>query len=245
MLEKPKHVLAHKPYHILAKPENVAEKVLAVGDPGRATLISKLLEEPKLVNENRGYLVYTGKWKGERVTVATHGIGAPSAAIVFEELRMLGAKVIIRLGTTGGFRKEIEVGSIVVPVGALYEPGGTIGLYVKGTCFPAIADPEIVLKLEEAFKNEGFQVFKGIIASSDAFHGEESASVKWATIGALSVEMECATLFTLSWLRGFRSGASLLVIDNLATGEYLEYGKRRSELEKKAAIAALNALIKV
>lgn len=55
------------PVHILAKKGDIAEKVLVVGDPGRAELLSSLLESPKLVNKNRGFLVYTGTYRGTRL----------------------------------------------------------------------------------------------------------------------------------------------------------------------------------
>jgi 5'-methylthioadenosine phosphorylase len=62
-----KHVLATKPYHILAKPGDIAERVLAVGDPGRADAIAReLLSGAALVNSNRGFNTYTGFFEGAR-----------------------------------------------------------------------------------------------------------------------------------------------------------------------------------
>ena len=63
------------PYHILAKPGQIAEKVIAVGDPARVEHISSILKDAELVNTNRGFPVYTGEFDGEVVTVACHGIG--------------------------------------------------------------------------------------------------------------------------------------------------------------------------
>ena len=239
-----KHVLALKPYHILAKPEDISDKVLVAGDPGRVKKLSRLLDKPRLVNEHRGYFVYTGYYNDSKISIACHGIGAPSAAIVFEELYMLGARIIIRLGTSGGLKREIEPGDIVIPVGAAHIGGGTIEMYVGDTIFPAVADPEIVLMLEKFFKENEFNVWRGIVASSDAFHSEEEYSRKWVRQNVIAVEMECATLFTLSWLKGFRSGAALLIIDNLATGSTIK-GEKRSVLEKKAGEIVLNVLAKI
>ncbi|TRM80208.1 5'-methylthioadenosine phosphorylase, partial [Sulfolobus sp. D5] len=89
------------PVHILAKKGEISEKVLIAGDPGRVKLLSTLLKDVKLVNENRGFLVYTGKYNDENVSIATHGIGGPSIAIVLEELAMLGANTFVRYGTAG------------------------------------------------------------------------------------------------------------------------------------------------
>lgn len=247
MLELSKHVLAKKPYHILAKPGEISEKVLAVGDPGRADLIAReLLSDARAVNLHRGFNTYTGFFKGARVTVATHGIGGPSAAIVVEELKMLGAKLIVRLGTCGGLTRKVGLGDTVVALAAVYNPGGTVAMYAPGVSYPAVADPEVVLELERALSEEGLNVHRGIVASSDAFHAEESNLPLWSGLGALAVEMECATVFTVARLRGLKVGAALIVIDNLATGEFMEAGaEKRRELELRAAKGVLEALCRL
>lgn len=232
-----KHVLAKEPYHILAKPGDVSDRVLAVGDPGRASRISKLLKNPRLVNENRGYLVYTGSFGGERVTIATHGIGAPSAAIVFEELVMLGAKTIVRLGTCGGLKEEYKPGTVVVPYGAAYQPGGTIGMYVGGVYLPAVPDIALATKILSQLRSDGVESRLGLAASSDAFHAEAEMASRWAAMGVDVVEMECATLFILSRIKGFASAAALILLDNLATGEMLDRTtKERLEVEVAGSI---------
>lgn len=246
MLRASKHVLASKPYHILAKPGDISERVLAVGDPSRADLIAReLLEDAELVNANRGFNTYTGLFEGVRVSVATHGIGGPSAAIVVEELAMLGAKLIVRLGTCGGLVGEVRVGGTVVALGAAYPLGGTVGMYAGGLCYPAVADPEVALELRRALLEEGLDVWMGLVASSDAFHAEEENLPVWSSLGMIAVEMECATVFSVARLRGLKVGAALLVIDNLATGEFFEAGSgERGKLELRAARGALKALVR-
>ncbi|RLE87169.1 MAG: nucleoside phosphorylase [Thermoprotei archaeon] len=241
-----KHVLASRPYHIQAKPGDVAERVLVVGDPGRADLVAnELLSSAKPVNMHRGFNTYTGYFNGVRVTVSTHGIGAPSAAIVLEELKMLGAKLVIRLGTCGGLIRDVRIGDIVVALGAAYQPGGTLGMYAPDLCYPAVADPEVVLELERGMAEEGLRIHRGLVASSDAFHAEEDKLEFWSKLGLIAVEMECATIFTVSRIRGLRPGAALMVIDNLATGEFMKDGTKRKELTLKAARGALRALTRV
>lgn len=239
-----KHRFAKEPFHLRARPGDVAEKVIAVGDPGRARLIAEnLLSEPRLVSENRGYLTYTGHYGGCRVTVATHGIGAPSAAIVFEELAMLGARTIVRLGTCGGLRSEVQPGEVVVAEGAAYRPGGTLDMYAPSTCFPAAPTPELTVALAEEIAGEGVRVHRGLVASSDAFHSEEEYLEPWSRLGLVAVEMECATLFTVARIRGLRSGAALVVVDNLATGSYLG-DPDISPVVLRAARGILRALVR-
>jgi len=245
VLKISKHELAKKPYHILAEPGDIAERIVAVGDPKRADLIAEeLIEDAKLVNSNRGFNTYTGFFEGVRVTVATHGIGGPSAAITVEELRMLGGKLILRLGTSGGLMEDLKVGDVVVALGASYCPGGTVGMYAPSICYPAVADPEATLELKKALIEENFNVWMGLVASSDSFHAEESNLPLWSSLGMIAVEMECATIFTVARLRGMRAGAALLVIDNLATGEFLSEKEERRRLELKVAKGVLKALVR-
>ncbi|ABP95733.1 MULTISPECIES: purine-nucleoside phosphorylase [Metallosphaera] len=208
------------PVHILAKKGDVAEKVLVVGDPGRAELLSSLLESPKLVNKNRGFLVYTGLYRDTRVSIATHGIGGPSMAIVFEELHMLGGSTFVRLGTVGALRPEIGLGEYIIPTGASYNPGGLFFQYVGDlTSVSATPDHDLVSRLITQFSSAGYRFHVGNIFSSDAFYAEDEHFVKrWSDRGNIGVEMECATLFFLSRLRGTKSAAVVVVSDNLATG---------------------------
>lgn len=236
-----------EPQHIKARPGEVAERVVVVGDPARAEMLAGMLDSARLVNRNRGFYVYTGRYGGVEVSVAVHGVGAASAAIVFEELRMLGAKVMVRLGTCGGLVESVDVGHAVVATGAGYNPGGTIGQYFGGVNPPAAPDPRLTLLLEEEARRVGLEVHAGPVFSSDAFYAEDPGFARrMASLGFVAVEMEAATLFSLAQLRGYRAGALLVVSDNLVIP-----GKERllghEELKgymEKAARAVLEALSK-
>lgn len=208
------------PVHILAKKGEVAERILIAGDPGRVRLLSSLLESPRLVNENRGFLVYTGKYNGETVSIATHGIGGPSIAIVLEELAMLGAKVFIRYGTTGALVPYINLGEYIIVTGASYNQGGLFYQYLRdNVCVASTPDFELTNKLLTSFSKKGLKYYVGNVFSSDAFYAEDEEFVKrWSSRGNIAVEMECATLFMLSKIKGWKSATVLVVSDNLAKG---------------------------
>jgi DeoD family purine-nucleoside phosphorylase len=197
-------------YHIRCSEEDIAPRVLTCGDPGRVEKIAQLLEGVKLVNSHRGLLVYTGSHRGKRVTVATTGMGAPSAAIVNEELAMLGAKVVIRVGTTGGIGRQVGLGDIVVPTEAIPLDGATKA-YMKEGGKP-LADPGIVEALVRELGERGVKYHVGRICTSDTFYLEEENEAKrWAAQGALSFEMESSVTFAIGSLRGYRAGAVLVV----------------------------------
>src|SRR6476661_4251931 len=93
------------PIHLRAEPGDYAPNVLCPGDPRRAKYIAETFFDPgfRVVNEERGMLGFTGTFEGKPISVQTTGMGCPSAGIVFEELIMLGATRLIRVGTCGGF----------------------------------------------------------------------------------------------------------------------------------------------
>ena len=94
----------------------LAERVLLPGDPGRALrLAQELLDEPKMLNHNRGLWGYTGTAAdGRLLSIQSTGMGGPSAAIVATELIELGARRLLRIGTCGGLDPELEPGQLLV-----------------------------------------------------------------------------------------------------------------------------------
>ncbi len=236
------------PFHIKAKPGDIAENVIAVGDPGRVRILSELLEKPRIVNEHRGLLTVTGRYKDIDVTIATHGMGCPSAAIVFEELGMLGAKKITRLGTAGGMKEELEIGDIIVATGAAYTRGGCgLGQYLPEACAPTSPDPELTVEIMKALNEQGVKYYKGPVYSSDAFYAEDPGFARrWAERGVIAVEMEAAVLFTLGWMRNWRTAAVLVISDNLlAKKPHLATSEELKEKINKAAIAIMEAYRKI
>ncbi len=235
-----------KPQHIRISPDKLAEKVVVVGDPARAEYLArKFLRDAELVNKARGFHIYTGYYGDTRVSVAVHGIGAPSAAIVFEELRMLGAKVMIRLGTAGGLVPSLEIGDVVVATGAAYIHGGTIGSYVPDACMVAAPSPKLTTMLYDKAKEIHGRVVLGPVFSSDAFYAEDKNFVKkWQSRGIVAVEMEAATLFALSAMRGFHAAAILVISDNLAVPgkEELKHHEELVQYVDKAAKAVFATL---
>jgi len=209
-----------KPIHIRASSDKISRNIIAVGDPWRVKLLSTLLKDPEIVNEHRGFLIVTGYYGDQKITLATHGVGMPSAAIVFEELIMLGAEKIVRLGTTGSLREDIDIGDVIVAEGAVYNMGGTIGMYLENyVAYSATNDLELTYLLYKELKRRINRVFRGLVFSSDAFYAEDPNFVKrWSERNILSVEMECAVLAVIGRLRDVKTSCVLVVSDNLIKG---------------------------
>jgi 5'-methylthioadenosine phosphorylase len=226
------------PQHIKAKQGEIAKRVLISGDPARINQLSKSLRNPRLVNENRGFLTYSGEYEGKEVTISCHGVGGPSAAIVIEELIMLGAKSILRLGTCGGFLKPMKIGDLIIPTGAAYR-GGTMSQYTKGEEISPVPDFEFTRLLIESATRENIKMYTGPVFSSDAFYAEDPDFVsRWSEKGYIAVEMECATLFGLGMLRGVHTASALLCSDNLAEMQpMVDANALRDDVDKASKIA--------
>ena len=119
-------------YHLDIKPEHLAKRVVIVGDPNRVPTIANEQNFSEIVinHEHRGLRTITGLPQGSKefVTLVTSGMGTPSLEIVLNELILLNEVdfnsrmrkeqfeplSIIRVGTSGGLRKEIELGTSII-----------------------------------------------------------------------------------------------------------------------------------
>jgi DeoD family purine-nucleoside phosphorylase len=235
------------PIHIRAEPGDFAESVLMPGDPRRARYIAEtFFERPRLVNEERGMLGYTGEFEGRPVSVQATGMGCPSASIVTEELIMLGAKNLLRVGTCGGYHPEMQLGDLVIATAATPQDGTVLRL-TEGLPYAPAAHFEVVHAAYHAAEAAGRKTFLGPVVSSDLFYDTlQEAQKRWSSLGVLAVEMEAAAIFTLAAMRGVRAGCLLTVSDTLHTGEPVRISdedmKRAVDNMMELALKTLTAL---
>ncbi len=210
------------PVHLRAEPGDVAAVVLLPGDPGRARRAAMLLDDVRCYNENRGLLGFTGRAGGMPISVQTTGMGGPSAAIVAEELLMLGARVLIRVGTAGGAAERVRAGDLVVATASV-PLDGTTRAYLGGDPYAPAADHAVVRALADACAAAGARHHVGLIATGDALYAEDAAAVTtWAARGVLAFEMEASALFTVAALRGAWAGCVVLATNAAGVHERIE-----------------------
>ena len=115
-------------FHLNLLPEDISNKILIVGDPGRVDLLSTLLHDIRVRKENREFRTVTGTYENTEITIISSGIGTDNIDILINELDALVnidlktgevreepvSLTIIRLGTSGGLRQDIPVGSYVL-----------------------------------------------------------------------------------------------------------------------------------
>ena len=195
------------------------------GDPGRALRLAQLLlEAPKMLNHNRGLWGYTGEAKDGSgpLTIQATGMGGPSAAIVVEELAMLGARRIVRAGTCGALG-DLELGTLVAVERVIGEDGASRAL---GAALP---DPQLTAAIPAAVR--------GTVVTRDLFYDDTPFPG-----GAIAVEMEAAAVFAVAARRGIAAAAVLAVSDRLFP-ERVRIGEEAlHEAEANLGQAALAAL---
>ncbi|MFB6110524.1 MAG: nucleoside phosphorylase [Halodesulfurarchaeum sp.] len=203
--------------HLQIDAGDVRETALLPGDPGRVDRIAAKCDSVETIAANREYTVRNATYGGTELTIASTGIGSPSAAIAVEELERVGVETLIRVGTAGALQPDIEVGDMVVATGAAKEEG-TSKRY-EDVASPAVPDYEVLSALVGASTANDETVHVGPIATDDAFYAETAATVEdWAAAGLLAVEMEAAAIFTLARRKGMRAGAICTVDGNLVAG---------------------------
>ena len=115
-------------FHIHLRPEELADNVILVGDPGRVDMVAEYLEDKEFRHESREFVSVTGWRNGKRITVLSHGIGPDNIDIVMTELDALAnidfatrevkpvhrALNILRIGTSGALHPDIPLGSYIL-----------------------------------------------------------------------------------------------------------------------------------
>ena len=117
-------------FHLHVKPEQLADKVILVGDPGRVALVASHFETKECEVESREFKTVTGTYKGKRITVTSTGIGCDNIDIVMNEIdalanidfntRMEKENIrqleIVRIGTCGGLQPYTPEGTFICSV---------------------------------------------------------------------------------------------------------------------------------
>ena len=178
-------------FHLHVRPEQLADKVILVGDPGRVETVASHFDTQECNISSREFHTITGTYKGKRITVLSTGIGCDNIDIVVNELDALAninfdtrednpifrQLTLVRIGTCGGLQPETPLGTFVASVKSI----GFDGLLN----YYADRDKVCDLQLEEAFcKHMQWSPKKGApyvanatpeliesIASDDMVHG--------------------------------------------------------------------------
>ena len=224
--------------HNSAQAGEIAKTVLMPGDPLRAKFIADtFLQDVRQVTGVRGMLGFTGTYEGRPISVMGSGMGMPSIGIYSYELYThYDVDNIIRVGSAGAMRADMELGSVVAGQGACtnsdfasqYELGGT---------FAPICDFELLMAAVESARELGVKMPVGNLYSSDTFYDAAGRNMRFAKMGVMAVEMEAAGLYCTAAYTGKRALAICSISDNLVTGEELSADERQTNFTNMMKIA--------
>ncbi len=196
--------------HIEAKLGDIAKTVIMAGDPLRAKFMAeRYLENPVQYNNVRGMLGYTGTYKGTRVSIQGHGMGIPSIGIyTYELFNFYEVDTIIRVGSAGAIDDDLNIGDIVMGMGACTNSNYADQYNLGGTYAP-IADFELLRRAVDEAQKRGYRYKVGNLYSSDTFYDDDPTALKqWQKMGVLAVEMEAPALY----MNAARAGKKALCI---------------------------------
>ena len=189
-------------FHLHMRPEQLADNVVLVGDPGRVDMVAEFLTDIEFRNASREFVSTTGRYNGKRFTVLSTGIGCDNIDIVMNELDALAnidfttreikpvkrSLNILRIGTCGAIQKDIPLGSFVfshVSVGC----DGLLNWYADRDriAMPGIEeafkehvhwakhlpDPYFVMASEKLIDKFADCTVKGMTISASGFYGPQ------------------------------------------------------------------------
>lgn len=225
--------------HINAGLHDFAELVLMPGDPLRAKYIAEhFLDGATQVTGLRNMLGFTGEYQGQPVSVMGSGMGIPSVSIYSKELiTEYGVKTIIRVGSCGAVRKDIQLRDVIIGMGASTD-SNVNRIRFNGYDFAAIADYSLLEHSVNAARRLGLSTRVGNLFSSDLFYTPDQtlfdAMEKYNILG---VEMEAAGLYGVAAEYGARALAICTVTDHIRTGDSLSGVQRQNSLDDMIKLA--------
>jgi uridine phosphorylase len=190
-------------FHLHLKPEQLADNVILVGDPGRVELIAAYFDSVEYSVSNREFKSITGNYKGKQISIVSTGIGTDNIDIVMNELDALSnidfetrtekqefrQLTIVRIGTSGGMQPDIPLGSFLISEKSIGFDG-MLNFYAgrDSVCDlefetamkkhlgwnPQLAAPYVVAADEELVDRIGKKdMLRGVTISANGFYGPQ------------------------------------------------------------------------
>ncbi|AAW88038.1 purine-nucleoside phosphorylase [Aliivibrio fischeri] len=225
--------------HINAPLDAFADTILMPGDPLRAKLIAETyLENVVQVTDVRGMLGFTGEFKGRKISVMGHGMGAPSASIYFHELMTTyKVKNFIRIGSCGAIHDDVKLKDLIVAIGASTDSKMN-RIRFKDNDFAATANYNMLSECVNTLKTTDINYLVGNVFSSDLFYRpDEEQYDMMARYGILGVEMEVNALYSAAAENHCNAVALCTVTDHIKNHEHLTADERRTELHEMINVA--------
>ncbi len=161
----------------------------------------------------RGSAMTAAHSRKHAVSIVNFSIGAPTAAIVIELLRVADPKAVLMLGMCGGLHRALKVGSFILPTAAIRGEGAS--RHFMPPQVPALPTFKIQKFVSQILVERGHDYRTGVVHTTDYRFWEFDQKFKDALHleRTLAIDMECATLFITGFACRVPIGALLLVSD--------------------------------
>ena len=238
------------PVHNEAKVGEIAKTVVMPGDPMRAKFIAEnFLEDYKLVNQVRGMYAYTGKYKGKEISVMAHGMGMPSVGIYSYELyKIYGVENIIRIGSCGGYKEDLDILDIVL-VDNSYTEGNFAKNLAHKDCHYIGSSRDLNKIIEETAVELNIKYKKGNMTCTECFDHYIDDPQQFIDrlpkeYNILGAEMESFALFYTAYHLGKHAACILTVSDSMCYSRELTPDQREQSM-KEMMLLGLESAIKL
>lgn len=221
--------------HIHAELGDLSDVVIMQGKPLQAQVIAeKFLTDVVQVFAVRSMFGFTGKYKGRSISVMGHGMGIPSCSIYTPELiKDFGVKTIIRVGSCGAVRDDVNLRDVIIGIGAC-----TDSKVYRINDLAAISDFELANNAINAAKNKGIEVKVGNLFSADLFYSPEPDFFNvMEKYGILGVDMETAGIYRVAAEYGAKALTICTVSDHIKRGEQATAEERQTAFNDMIEIA--------
>jgi uridine phosphorylase len=194
-------------FHLHLMPEQIADKIILVGDPTRVNMVAKNFDKIECDVQSREFHTITGSYKGKRITCISHGIGTDNIDIVLTELDALAnidfetrteraekkRLTLVRVGTSGGLQTTSPIGSYVVARRSIgfdgllnfYDvPDGVFNLeFERQFCNyvnwnKRLPNPYVIDADAELVQQIGFDMVQGVTISAPGFYAPQGRYVR-------------------------------------------------------------------
>lgn len=241
----------NKVHHLYLDESQIAPGCILTSNLERTKVIADTFDKAEYIGQHREYITYTGEKHGVPMSVMSCGNGCMPMEIAVEELRHIKCNKIIKVGTCSAIQPDIKPGTLIIPTGACRCEGAT--LEYLNLQYPAVADLDAFFALTESAKEVGAAVATGIVRTHDALflesgfaHDGVAERIRpWQELGVLATDNEVATMYTVGSILQIKTGAVLVAVDNLATGESIDFETQYDKLIADAIEVGTRALAKL
>jgi uridine phosphorylase len=191
--------VGNKMYHLEISKSN--KNVLTAGSPGRIKKIITFLDNPEIIESERGLVTVHGSYKNQDITTFSTGMGPASVSITLPEIIEACDEddmLILRLGTAGGMQKHFNIGDFVITTDV--ERAESTSDKIMGKDYIAKANSQIVSLLEKIsniYKKNFQSVYVGRTRVTDDIYFDVKNNKKDNYGDVLAVSMESSVIFAL------------------------------------------------